>query len=426
MATTNNVFEDRAPAVSTPNKVSDDTIKSFVQSNINNPNAIADAAKANGVSMDDLIRATGFNANEINNYFSTAGVNFGNEAASSGAVVSNQPTGLIADAIDTSSSAGGGGAVVGGDFSGVSGGSTVLANNPTSNATTATATTGASANTALTQTAAPTRKQQILNSFNAGMTDYQIVQKMDEMKFSPQDIAAAYGWNEADVVKNYNLAKEVGGYFAGNQGQDDTTYARKIGTAGWKPEDLARITGANLAEIKSRLGTANKFNTLTDANTALQSKLTTATNAYDTKIGLLNTQYGTLNTSYQDLVKQLAALKAKSSASSSAPSLTTGSGVVSTGVTNTSGLGGTPGASLTGAVYGPDGTAYPGPAAAIAAGVYNYTMFPPSSSGQPKGVTTNTVSTTDEARLSGVTGNYYGGSNQNPDNPWVNLYPTKA
>ena len=124
------------------------------------------------------------------------------------------------------------------------------------------------------------------------MTDYQIVQKMDEMKFSPQDIAAAYGWNEADVVKNYNLAKEVGGYFAGNQGQDDTTYARKIGTAGWKPEDLARITGANLAEIKSRLGTANKFNTLTDANTALQSKLTTATNAYDTKIGLLNTQYG--------------------------------------------------------------------------------------------------------------------------------------
>jgi hypothetical protein len=27
-------------------------------------------------------------------------------------------------------------------------------------------------------------------------------------------------------------------------------------------------------------------------------------------------------------------------------------------------------------------------------------------------------------KLSGVTGNYYGGKNQNPDNPWVNLYPT--
>jgi hypothetical protein len=31
---------------------------------------------------------------------------------------------------------------------------------------------------------------------------------------------------------------------------------------------------------------------------------------------------------------------------------------------------------------------------------------------------------TDAAKLSGVTGNYYGGVNQNPDNPWVNLYPT--
>lgn len=413
-----------SPAASTPTKVSDDTIKSYVQSNINNPNAIAEAARANNVSMDDLIRATGFNANEINNYFSTAGVNFGNEAASSGAVVSNQPTGLIADAIDTSSSAGGSGAVVGGDFSGASGGSSVLANNPTSNAVATTATTDASANTALTQTAAPTRKQQILSSFAPGMSDYAILQKMDEMKYSAKDIADAYGVSEADVLSRYNLAKDVGGYFTANTGKDDTDYARKIGTAGWKPEDIARVTGWNLADIKSRLNTANKFNTLTDANTALQTKLADTTRGYDTKIGLLNTQYGTLNTSYQDLVKQLAALKSKN-ASNSSPSLTTGSGVVSTGATNTSGLGATSGASSTGVVYGPDGTAYPGPAAAIAAGVYNYTMFPPTSSGQPNGVTTNAINTTDAAKLSGVTGNYYGGSNQNPDNPWVNLYPTK-
>ena len=101
--------------------------------------------------------------------------------------------------------------------------------------------------------------------------------------------------------------------------------------------------------------------------------------------------------------------------------MTTSNGVVNSGASNTSGLGA---ASSTNAVYGPDGTAYSGPAAAIAAGVYNYTMFPPTGTGQPVGLVNNTLSTAAADKLSGVTGNYYGGVNQNPDNPWVNLYPT--
>ena len=158
----------------------------------------------------------------------------------------------------------------------------------------------------------------------------------------------------------------------------------------------------------------------------LTSKYDKQIGGLNSQYGLLNTQYGTLNTSYQDLLKQFAALKSKSNSSASATNLATNSGVVSTGATNTSGLGGTPGTSSTGAVYGPDGTAYPSPAAAIAAGVYNYTMFPPTGAGLPKGVMTNTISAADTKALSGVTGNYFGGTNQNPDNPWVNLYPTKA
>ena len=189
-------------------------------------------------------------------------------------------------------------------------------------------------------------------------------------------------------------------------------------------------------KTETQLGDLTAANTgLTANNAALTSDLATANaslaalqnqnSGYGTQIGLLNTQYGTLNTSYLDLQKQLAGMKAKSAATIK-PSLTTGTGVVSTDATNTSGLSGTLGTSSTGAVYGPDGTAYPSPSAAIAAGVYNYTMFPPTGAGLSKGVSTNTVSAADTKALSGVTGNYFGGSNQNPDNPWVNLYPTKA
>jgi hypothetical protein len=49
-------------------------INSFVQANIGNPQAIADAARQYGVSMDDLAGATGYSSNQINDYFGNAGL----------------------------------------------------------------------------------------------------------------------------------------------------------------------------------------------------------------------------------------------------------------------------------------------------------------------------------------------------------------
>jgi hypothetical protein len=56
-------------------QVSDTDINSFVQANIGNPQAIADAAQQYGVSADDLSRATGYDSNTVNNYFGDAGIN---------------------------------------------------------------------------------------------------------------------------------------------------------------------------------------------------------------------------------------------------------------------------------------------------------------------------------------------------------------
>jgi hypothetical protein len=47
-------------------------IKNFVQANIENPQAIMQAAAQYGVSMEDLANATGYSSNQINDYFSNA------------------------------------------------------------------------------------------------------------------------------------------------------------------------------------------------------------------------------------------------------------------------------------------------------------------------------------------------------------------
>jgi SWI/SNF-related matrix-associated actin-dependent regulator 1 of chromatin subfamily A len=54
--------------------VSDADILAFVQANINNPAAIAAAAAANNVSLNDLSRATGFSTSDITSYFGNSGV----------------------------------------------------------------------------------------------------------------------------------------------------------------------------------------------------------------------------------------------------------------------------------------------------------------------------------------------------------------
>jgi len=68
------VFENTAPA--TP-AFSNADINAYVQANIGNPQAIADAAQQYGVSPEQLSQATGYDANTVSNYFSNAGINFG-------------------------------------------------------------------------------------------------------------------------------------------------------------------------------------------------------------------------------------------------------------------------------------------------------------------------------------------------------------
>ena len=59
----------------------DAQINEYVQANIGNPQAIADAAQQYGVSAADLSRATGYDAGTVSNYFSDAGINmFGQPA----------------------------------------------------------------------------------------------------------------------------------------------------------------------------------------------------------------------------------------------------------------------------------------------------------------------------------------------------------
>ena len=61
--------------------VSDADILAYVQANINDPGAIAAAAAQYGVSLDDLTRATGYSAPEVNNYFSQANIDTSNLVA---------------------------------------------------------------------------------------------------------------------------------------------------------------------------------------------------------------------------------------------------------------------------------------------------------------------------------------------------------
>ena len=69
------VFENTAPAAP-----SNADINAFVQANIGNPQAIATAAQQYGVSPEQLSQATGYDMGTVSNYFSNAGINFGQPA----------------------------------------------------------------------------------------------------------------------------------------------------------------------------------------------------------------------------------------------------------------------------------------------------------------------------------------------------------
>lgn len=108
----------------------------------------------------------------------------------------------------------------------------------------------------------------------------------------------------------------------------------------------------------------------------------------------LNGRYSTLNTNYTNLQNQLNALQASYAALQRRGTGNTGSSGTSggTGVVGDSGTtvddgstsgGGTGMDTTMGAVYGPDGTMYSSPAAARAAGVFNYTRVRPVRTNNP-------------------------------------------
>ena len=55
-------------------RFSDAQIRAYVEANIGDPAAIADAAETYGISISDLSRATGYSVADINGYFGNAGV----------------------------------------------------------------------------------------------------------------------------------------------------------------------------------------------------------------------------------------------------------------------------------------------------------------------------------------------------------------
>lgn len=69
--------------------VSDAEIKSYIDANISNPQAIADAAKQYGVSAQDLSRAGGYSLGQVNDYFTNAGINFGGQTGGGQANITN-------------------------------------------------------------------------------------------------------------------------------------------------------------------------------------------------------------------------------------------------------------------------------------------------------------------------------------------------
>jgi len=72
--------------------VTDAEIKSYIDANIGNPQAIADAAKQYGVTAQDLSRAGGYSLGQVNDYFSNAGINFGNTQQGSGQASITNPS----------------------------------------------------------------------------------------------------------------------------------------------------------------------------------------------------------------------------------------------------------------------------------------------------------------------------------------------
>jgi hypothetical protein len=208
-----------------------------------------------------------------------------------------------------------------------------------------------------------TLNEQIVNYLqaNPGYSDTQIAADMDKYGVTMEQMAAATGSTAADVQKRYDTQKAINAYGAANKDLAETDWANQMAKAGWTDLDISRATGVPLKEVEARHQRANTTNELT----GLKSQLSTVQGNYTGLQG----QLASLQKAYDDLSK-------KPITPTSTPTLTptpTGVTPTPTGVTPQEAAP----AGTTGVVYGPDGVMYSSAAAAIAAGVKNYTTTKP-------------------------------------------------
>lgn len=192
--------------------------------------------------------------------------------------------------------------------------------------------------------------QEIVNYLQTpGRSDAQIAADMDKYGVTAAQMAAAIGGNAGTIQGRYDTAKAISAFDSTNKG-GDTAWADQMLKAGWSPEDVSRVTGVDLDNVNARYKTASELNRVNKDLTGLQSSYSG-----------LQGQMSELQKAYDELNKK--------GSGSTAP---TGGGIIGGG-----GAVDTGGTATTGVVYGPDGTMYSSAAAALAAGVKNYSSTKP-------------------------------------------------
>lgn len=197
---------------------------------------------------------------------------------------------------------------------------------------------------------------------NPGLSDRQIAAKMDEYKVTPAQMAEATGLSADSVNSRYDTATKqntIGSYLM-TPGIKDTEIAKQMDANQWSSADVAGATGLSQREVDARYQTASGLNTLADRNATLQGNYTT-----------LQQQMAELNAQFNELKKQ----RSGSTSSTGGTGGIVGGTTVDTSSSNFMANNANNGTS--GVVWGPDGRTYSSAAAAIAAGVPNFSTTKP-------------------------------------------------
>ena len=220
--------------------------------------------------------------------------------------------------------------------------------------------------------------EQIVNYLQTpGLTDTQIAQAMRDNGVTTQQVADAIGAKEADIASRYNTATAIDTWQKTAKPTADTAWAAQMDKQGWDAQDVSRATGVDAGSVTNRYQTASGLN---KANADLAALREEARKDREQLVALQKT-YADLQakTPVADTAKS--GILAPSAGTPSAPTVDTS--LIGTANKGTTVEAGTPSApttqntATTGVVYGPDGQMYSSAAAAIAAGVRNFSPIKP-------------------------------------------------